>query len=44
MLYRLRNCSTSVAVVYELSEIDKRMFVVHFVHRFITFHIIFQEL
>ena len=44
MFYRLRNCGTSVAVVYGQSEIGKRMFVVDFVHRFITFHIVFQEL
>ena len=43
-LYRLRNCGTSVAVVYEESEIGKRMFVVDFVHRFITFYIVIQEL
>ena len=44
MYYRLRNCGTSVAVVHGYSEIGKRLFVVDFVHRFITFPIVFQEL
>ena len=35
---------TSVAAVYVQSEIGKRMLVVDFVHRSITFYIVFQEL
>ena len=42
--YRLRKCGASVAVVNVWSEIGKSMFVVDFVHRSITFHIVFQEL